>query len=116
MQPSACTFADYNHLQASKIECDAVVALATKESSINVILYYDTTSKNSTDGEWLGLILNISDKQKFGLRPLVFAYKDREQITNLRYLRAPGCCCFRFYWDGSNCKSLMETNWCCHVR
>lgn len=51
MQPSACTFADYNHLQASKIECDAVVALATKESSINVILYHDTTSKNSTDGE-----------------------------------------------------------------
>ena len=51
MLPSACTFADCKHLQASKIECDAGVPLAKKEISINVTLYYDTTSRNSTDGE-----------------------------------------------------------------
>ena len=81
--PSACTIADYKHLQASEIECDAGVALVKKESSIKVTSHYDTTSRNSIDGEWPSLILNFSDKQKFDLRPLFFAYKDREQITKL---------------------------------
>ena len=52
---------------AHTIECDVGVALAKKESSIKVTLHCDTTSRNSTDDEWLSLILNFSDKQKFCL-------------------------------------------------
>ena len=54
-----------------------------KESSIKVTLYYDTSSRNSIDGEWSSLVLNFSDKHKFCLRPLFFAYKDREKTTKL---------------------------------
>ena len=81
--PSTRTIADYKHLQASEIECDAGVSLAKKESSIKVTLHYDTTSTNSVNDEWPNLILNFSDKHKFCLRPLFFAYKDKEQITKL---------------------------------
>ena len=83
MLPSARTIADYKHLQASETEYDDGDALLKKESSIKVTLYYDTTSRNSTDGEWPSLISNFLDKQKFRLRPLFFAYKDKEQITKL---------------------------------
>ena len=57
--PSAHTIADYKHLQATEIEWDAGVALVKKESSIKVTLHYDTTSPNSTDGEWPSLILTF---------------------------------------------------------
>ena len=76
---SVCTIADYKHLQVSEIECDAGVALAKKESSIKVTLHYETSSKNSIDGEWPSLILNFSDKQEFHLLPLFFAYEDRSR-------------------------------------
>ena len=56
--PSARTIADYKHLLASEMECNVEVALAKKESSIEVTLHYDTT-RNSTDGEWPSLILNF---------------------------------------------------------
>ena len=57
--------------------------MAKKESSIKVTLHYDTTSRNSIDGEWQSLILNFSDQQKFCLRLLFFACENREQITKL---------------------------------
>ena len=37
--PSAPTIADYKHLQASEIECNAGIVLAKKESSIKVTLH-----------------------------------------------------------------------------
>ena len=81
--PSNRTIAGYKHLQASETECNTGVALAKKESSIKVTLHYDITSRNSIDGECSSLILNFSDKQKFRLHLLFFAYEDREQITKL---------------------------------
>ena len=81
--PSTRTIADYKHLQASEIECNAGVSLPKKESSIKVTLHFHTTSRNSIDGEWPSLISNFSDKQKICLRPLFLAYEDREQITKL---------------------------------
>ena len=81
--PSAKTVSDYKHLQASEVECDAAIALIDKNKNVKVTLHYDTTSRNSIDGEWPSLILNFSDQQKFRLRPLFFAYEDRKQIKNL---------------------------------
>ena len=63
--PSAKTVAHYKHVQASEIECDAVIALINKTRSVKVTLYYDTRSHNSIDGEWSSLILKFSDKKKF---------------------------------------------------
>ena len=81
--PSAQTIANYKYLQASEIECDAAVALLDKNETVKVTLHYDTTSRNSIDGEWPSLILHFSDGQNFHLRPLFYAYEDRNQITNL---------------------------------
>ena len=44
---------------------------------MKVTLHYDTTSHNSIDGEWSSVILNFSDGQKFWLRPLFFAFENR---------------------------------------
>ena len=38
---------------------------------------------NHIDGEWLSIMLSCSDGTGFELRPLFFAYEDREQIVLL---------------------------------
>ena len=73
--PPAKTVAEYIYLQASEVECDAAIALINK-NNVKVTLHYDTTSRNSMDGEWPSLKLNFSHKKKFRLRPLFFAYED----------------------------------------
>ena len=45
--------------------------------------FFHTTSRNSIDGEWPAMLLNFTDGAEFVLRPLFFAYEDREQITEL---------------------------------
>ena len=35
------------------------------------------------DGEWPSLILSLTDGLEYQLRPLFFAYKDRQQIYDL---------------------------------
>ena len=45
--------------------------------------FFHTTSRNSIDGEWPAMLLNLTDGAEFVLRPLLFAYEDREQITKL---------------------------------
>ena len=47
-----------------------------------ITLYY-TTSRYHIDGEWWSIILSFSDGTDFELRPLFFAYEDREQIVLL---------------------------------
>ena len=51
-------------------------------------LHYDTTSRSRVDNDWPWLIFNFKDKdllecRMISLRPLFFAYKDREQIISL---------------------------------
>ena len=48
-----------------------------------VTFHYDTTSRCNIDGEWPALILNFADCPRFNLRPLFFAYEDRENISEL---------------------------------
>ena len=50
---------------------------------MKVTLHFDTTSRSKIDGDWPCLILIFSDKRRFPLRPIFFAYEDRAQIIRL---------------------------------
>ena len=81
--PSTRTIADYKQLQASEMERDAGLNLLNKDEKIKATVHFDTTSRSSIDGEWPSIIIILSDGQEFRLRPLFFAYEDRDQITEL---------------------------------
>ena len=46
-------------------------------------IHFDTTTRSSIDREWPSCILIFSDGQEFRLKPLFFAYKDHQQISEL---------------------------------
>ena len=81
--PSARTIADHKHLMAIDSEVDAAIALCNKIPSVKAFLHFDTTNRNNIDEDWPTIILRMSDGQEFRLRPLFFAFEDREQITSL---------------------------------
>ena len=70
-------------MQASQVERDAALALLLKERPAKATLHYDTTSRNSIDGEWPSIIIRFLDGREFVLQPVFFAYEDREQIIEL---------------------------------
>ena len=80
---SAKTINNYKHMQASQVERDAGLALLNKQDNVKSTLHYDTTSRCHIDGEWPSIILSFSDGRDFELRPIFFAYEDREQIALL---------------------------------
>ena len=80
---SAKVINNYKHMQASQVERDAGLALLNKREFEKSTLHYDTTSRCHIDGEWPSLILSFSDGRDFELRPIFFAYEDRQQIANL---------------------------------
>ena len=80
---SAKTINNYKHMQASQVERDAGLALLNKQNDVKSTLHYDTTSRCHIDGEWPSIILSFSDGRDFELRPIFFAYEDREQIALL---------------------------------
>ena len=49
--PSRQTLIDWKHLQATQSETEAAISLFQKQDDVYVTLHYDTTSKNSIDGE-----------------------------------------------------------------
>ena len=65
------------------MERDASTALLNKRTEVKSTLHYDTTSRNAIDGEWPSIITNFYDGDEYVLRPIFFAYGDREQITEL---------------------------------
>ena len=81
--PLASTITDYKQMQASQAERDAANKLLMKEAEIKCTLHYDTTSRNKIDGEWPAIIFGFSSGEEFVLRPLFFAYEDRQQIADL---------------------------------
>ena len=83
MLPSAQIIGDYKHMQASEAERNAAIALYREPDAIKKIMHYDNTTRSSIDEEWPSVILKLSSGQEYQLHPLFFAYKDREQITNL---------------------------------
>ena len=82
--PSPRTLNDHKQLCAIKAESDAADALFNMDSAtVRCTLHYDTTSRCQIDGEWPSIIFSFSDKQRYVLRPLFFAYETRTQIVNL---------------------------------
>ena len=81
--PSARTITDYKQMQASQAERDAANKLLMKVAGIKCTLHYDTTSRNKIDGEWPAILFGFSSGEEFVLRPLFFAYEDRQQIADL---------------------------------
>ena len=57
--------------------------MPNKVDDVKIALYYDTISRNSTDGEWASIVTNFSDEHNFRLLPLFFAYEVRAQIGRL---------------------------------
>ena len=81
--PSARTILEWKLLQASEVEKDAATALLNKKPEVKAIMHFDSTGRSSIDGEWPFIILRFSDANEYRLRPIFFAYEDRQQITNL---------------------------------
>ena len=113
--PTAKTINDYKQVQEIHQEQRAALALKSADNHVKVTLHYDTTSRSNIDGEWPSLILIFSDKQRFKLRPLFFAYEDRVQIIRLiveTYNRLAAAinteddpCSVKFLWEKTT--SLM---------
>ena len=80
---SAKMINNYKHMQASQVERDTGLALLNKQNDVKSTLHYDTTSRCHIDGQWPSIILSFSDGRDFELRPIFFAYVDREQIALL---------------------------------
>ena len=68
---------------ATQEEANAAQGLYTLADDVRVTVHYDATSRNNIDGEWPSLILVFSESRRFRLRPLSFAYEDRQNIVRL---------------------------------
>ena len=85
---SARTNSDHKQILASEQESEGACTLDKHDpntSASKSIFHFDTTSRNNIDGEWPSIILRFTDpiKLEYRLRPLFFAYEDRDQITRL---------------------------------
>ena len=81
--PSIHTKTDYKQCQSSQMKKEAANHLLNKESNVKATVHFDSTSHSTIDGEWPSLIIIFSNSQEFRLRPLLFAYEDQDQITEL---------------------------------
>jgi hypothetical protein len=81
--PSSRVQVDYKQSKAIHQEKEAAMALYSKPNNVKSTLHYDTTSRSQIDGDWPALILIFSDKRRFSLRPLFFAFEDRKNIIRL---------------------------------
>ena len=81
--PSTRTLTDHKQFKAVQHENQAAMALYTKPDNIKSILHFDATSRSKIDGDWPSLILVFSDNRRYSLRPLFFAFEDRQNIVRL---------------------------------
>ena len=65
------------------MERETTFALFNKSTLVKSIVHFDTIGRSSIDGEWPSLILKFSDGIEYRLQPILFAFEDREQITDL---------------------------------
>ena len=81
--PSVRRITEFKQQQSSEMEKKAAFALFNESKLVKSIVHFDTTGRSSINGEWPSLILKFSDGIEYRLRPIFFAFEDREQITNL---------------------------------
>jgi len=85
--PFVKTVNEYKHKKALDREIHAAGLLLEKDESTKSTLHFDSTRRSRIDGEWPSLVLNFkndkpADCHMIRLRPLFFAYEDRDQIKN----------------------------------
>ena len=80
---SARTLNNYKQLVAVQPEADAVNALFTLSSNVQCTLHYCMTFLCKIDGEWCSIIFNFSDKKRYVLHSVDFAYENHTQIISL---------------------------------
>ena len=81
--PSAKTINDYKLTLAIQTEKEAATALYNMPDDVKSTLHFDSTQRSKIDGDWPCLILIFTNNLRFSLRPLFFAYEDRENIVRL---------------------------------
>ena len=81
--PSSRSLNDHKQVLAIQHERETALALHEIPPGTKVTLHFDATSRSKIDGDWPSLIFIFSDKRRFNLRPLFFAYEDRAQIIRL---------------------------------
>ena len=62
---------------------EAANAFFNQNENSKAIIHFETIGHSFIDGEWLSIMLSFTDGLEYWLRPLFFAYEDRQQITNL---------------------------------
>ena len=81
--PSAKAINDYKLTLAIQTEKEAATALYNMPDDVKSTLHFDSTQRSKIDGDWPCLILIFTNNLRFSLRPLFFAYEDRENIVKL---------------------------------
>ena len=54
-------------MQASQAERDGAIALWSKDENVKSTLHYDTTTRNTIDGQWPAIILYFSNRDEYVL-------------------------------------------------
>lgn len=62
VSPSVKMISEYK--QALQVQLYVAVALLNKDECIKVTLNFETTSRNSTDGQWPSLVLHFSNEKR----------------------------------------------------
>ena len=86
--PSPKVINTFKHKKALCQEIVAAKSLMNKKVTTKVTLHFDTTSRSRIEGDWPALILNFldedpADSKMISLRPIHFAFEDKEQIVSL---------------------------------
>ena len=86
--PSSKSINNFKHKKAFIHEIEAANALINKKPTTNVALHFDTTTRSRREGDRPCLILNFcshdpNECKMISLRPLFFAFEDRDQIMSL---------------------------------
>ena len=81
--PSAKTINGYKLTLAIQTEKEAATALYNMPYDVKSNVHFDSTQRSKIDRDWPCLILIFTNNLRFSLRPLFFAYEDRENIVRL---------------------------------
>ena len=81
--PSAKTINDYKLTLAIQTEKEVATARYNIPDDLKSTVHFDSTQRFKIDGDWPCLMFIFTNNLRFSLRPLFFAYQDRENIVRL---------------------------------
>ena len=80
--PSRPTIEAHRGLLAAQQEANTGISLFNAGEDDKPSVYYDTTTRNNVDGDWLSLILEVRGVM-YDLRSIAYAYEDRDNIARI---------------------------------